>query len=128
MLKGENCPTIRTIGFRDPEAEDQFCVVGLDVDIRGYGETYEQAEKEFLSLLKAQIDFAIEKNKPELVFFQAEQKYFDLYNQALAEKIHFEAMRRKAVVGRFAGIYASTFKKDKTNYEVSSVAIPYICA
>jgi hypothetical protein len=71
--------SVRVLGFREG---DQWCALALEMDLRGYGNTFDAAQSELEKAMASQLSFALQMNKPEMALFPAERKYFDMYNEA----------------------------------------------
>lgn len=78
---------LRILGYFDKE-ENAWVALALEMDIRGYGETIDDALNELRDLVSAQISFAYAKKDPGLVHFPAERKYFDIYEEVQQKIIH----------------------------------------
>ncbi len=62
--------------------DGEWVALALEMDIRGYGATPDDAWSELRGLVDAQIAFAKEKGAPELIWFSAEDRYWDMYREA----------------------------------------------
>ena len=78
-MSGINQVNISVLGYRE---DDYWVALALEFDLLGHGDTPEEALNSLLGVVTAQIQFAYEKNDPGLMDFPAEQKYFDLFNEA----------------------------------------------
>ena len=66
------------LGYVDEDGA--WCALCLQMDLRGYGATFDEARSELESAIMAQFRFAIEERRnPSLIFFDAEDKYFEIY-------------------------------------------------
>lgn len=74
---------LRVLFYNYREEDEDECVVALaiDMDLRGYGDTEEEAQKELLGLVRSQLEIALAKNDLCLAFFPAEQNYFKMYEE-----------------------------------------------
>lgn len=70
---------ISVIVFREDSA---WTALALEMNIRGYGETQQDAVKDVLDMLAAQVSFAIQQGHPESVWAPAEPKYWQMFEQA----------------------------------------------
>jgi hypothetical protein len=67
------------LGYRE---EGEWVALALEMDLRGYGDSFEAALAELQDVMKVQIQTAFEASEPESIFFPAEAEYFDKWNQA----------------------------------------------
>jgi len=80
MLKGmAYLPTVpfNVLGYQE---EGEWAALALEMDLRGYGETFEQALAELADLMAMQIGFAQFKGQPDLVWKPAEPVWFQLFS------------------------------------------------
>ena len=54
----------------------------LEMDLRGYGATFEEAMDELHNTIVNQFTFAMQMNNPDLLTFGAEQRYHAMYARA----------------------------------------------
>lgn len=80
---------LRVLVYQDADeaAPGEWIAVALEMDLRGYGKTVNDALAELASVVKTQIEFAIFKQNLSLIFFEAEKKYFEMYEQRLREAL-----------------------------------------
>ena len=72
------------LGYKE---DGEWVALALELDLRGYGETFEEALSEVDELCLCQIGFADFKDQPELIFRPAEPVYWQLYEQARQTRI-----------------------------------------
>ena len=84
---------ISVLGFQEG---DQCVAIALEMDLRGYGTTFEAALAELQELVEMQVSFAHFKRDPELIFHPAEATYWRLYAQ-----VNQDRLRVLAVCGLF---------------------------
>ena len=77
--------TLSVLGFRD---EGSWCALGLEVDIRGYGETFEDACDDLLDLVSMQTSFAAHKKQPDMIWRPADPVYFALFAERRRRWFH----------------------------------------
>ena len=63
---------LRVLGYREDE---EWCALCLEMDLRGYGQTFEDALKELSAAVLNQFTFAIQMDNPDLLLRKAEIKY-----------------------------------------------------
>lgn len=83
MKKGYGI-AISVLGFREDES---WCALGLEVSIRGYGETFEEACDDLKDLVLMQISFAIFKGQIDMIWYPADPVYFDLFSQQRRQQL-----------------------------------------
>lgn len=79
-----NSVHISVLGF---EEEDQWVAIALEMDLRGYGTTFEEALAELEELVEMQISFSHFKRDPDLIFHPAEPTYWRLYAQVNQDRL-----------------------------------------
>lgn len=75
---------ISVLGYQE---DDQWIALALEMDLRGYGKTFEKALSELDELIKMQISFARFKDQPEMIFHPAESTYWKLYAQVSQDRL-----------------------------------------
>lgn len=78
LQPGPSIP-LQILGYRD---DGQWVALALEMDLRGYGQTFDQALDELAGAIEAQIELALEKDCPEILYFPAEPFYFQMYERA----------------------------------------------
>ena len=68
--------SVNVLGFKEG---DEWCALGLEVDIRGYGHTFEEACVDLTDLITYQISFSMYKDQTELIFHSADPKFFTIF-------------------------------------------------
>ena len=68
--------TINVLGIRE---DGTWCAIALEMSLRGYGETFDDALGELRRAVEAQISFAVQHDNVDQVFIPAEPHYFKLY-------------------------------------------------
>lgn len=91
---------VSILGYRE---EDEWVALALEMDLRGFGTTFEEAFEQLMSSVEAQISFARYKNEPGLIWHPAEKRYFDV----------FDRVRKQRFSKRFMGQ-----ESEDDNYEV----------
>lgn len=75
---------LSVLGYREG---DEWVALALDVDLRGYGATFEEALEELGDLVSAQFDFARFKGQPQMFLHPAAPEYFHLYASARTSQL-----------------------------------------
>ncbi len=81
--------TINVLGYRE---DGDWCALALEMDLRGYGATFEEAQTDLLDLIAMQVSFALHKDDADMMFFAAEDEYWRLYAETKNQIIrsHFQ--------------------------------------
>ena len=68
------CETpISVLGYQE---DGEWVALALEMDLRGYGDTFETAMDDLKDHVLMQISFALQKGDPEMIFHPAEATYF----------------------------------------------------
>ncbi len=103
---------INILGYYDKD-EDAWVALGLEMDLRGYGSTFEEAAEDLEDLIIMQIGFAQAKNQPELLLHPAEPVWWQLFEQMRQERF---ADMAKGQSGGEQGHHAE--------YEIAGMPLP----
>ena len=76
---------VSVLGFRE---DGEWCALALEMDLRGYGETFEAATEDLHASIAMQISFAVSKDQPSMIFHPAEPVYFSLFAQVRNDRLH----------------------------------------
>jgi hypothetical protein len=85
--------TLNVLGYHD---EGEWVALALEMDLRGYGETFEDAFKDLEDLVGMQIGFSRFKGQPELIWKAAEPIWFERFAEVRRE--YLEALVRDSEV------------------------------
>lgn len=77
-MDGNHDTRISVLGFREDES---WCALGLEVSIRGYGETFEEACEDLKDLVLMQASFAAFKGRTDMIRYPADPVYFKLFSR-----------------------------------------------
>ena len=77
--------SVNVLGFKE---EGEWCALGLEVDIRGYGHTFVEACSDLTDLITYQISFSMYKDQTDLIFHSADPKFFDIFNTIKHKQQH----------------------------------------
>ncbi len=83
---------INILGIRE---DDAWCAIALEMSLRGYGVTFDEALDELYLAIEAQISFALQHNSVEQVFIPAEPHYFNLYAEMKRKALKHKLLNRK---------------------------------
>jgi len=76
--------TLSVLGYRE---DSQWVALALEMDLRGYGDTFDKALEELLEAVMMQIGFANFKGQPDMIFHPAEPTWFSLYAQVREDRL-----------------------------------------
>lgn len=74
---------LRILGYREG---DEWVALALEMDLRGYGATFEQAYEGLRELVEMQISFAAFKGQPGMIWKDAEPVWFSQWEKARSER------------------------------------------
>lgn len=75
------------------EEAGQWVAIALEMDVRGYGRTFERAVSDLHDLVIMQISFAFFKGQPQMIFKPAEPIWFQRFAELRAQR--FNALGRE---------------------------------
>lgn len=84
---------LNVLGYQE---EGEWVALALEMDLRGYGGTFEAALADLGELVAMQIGFAQFKGQPEMVWKAAQPIWFERFAEARRE--HLEALGRASEV------------------------------
>ena len=87
---------VSVLGFRE---DGEWCALALEMDLRGYGETFEAAMEDLGASIAMQISFAVSKDQPSMIFHPAEPIYFSLFAQIRNDRLHSLAVGQGSTSG-----------------------------
>lgn len=76
--------TVNVLGSRK---DGEWEAIALEMDLRGYGDTFEEALNDLLDHIKIQISFAQFKEQPDMIFHPADMTFFNLFAQIRADSL-----------------------------------------
>lgn len=68
--------TLNVLGYH---SDGQWVALALEMDLRGYGETFDEACEDLTDLVGMQISFSRFKGQPELIWKAAEPIWFERF-------------------------------------------------
>ena len=92
--------TVSVLGFHE---DGEWCALALEMDLRGYGQTFDEALEDLSESMTMQIGFAQFKDRTDMIFHPADPVYFSLFAQVRNDRIM--ALARGGSVGQ--GGYAA---------------------
>ena len=69
-------PNLDVLGVREDGA---WCAIALEMSLRGYGETFDDALDALVEAIEAQVTFAVQHDNLDQIFVPAEPHYFRLH-------------------------------------------------
>ena len=84
--------TTEVVGLRE---DDAWCAIALEMSLRGYGDTFEEALEDLCKAIAAQLTFAVQHGTIDEIFIPAEKRYFKLYKQSKREMLRCKLEERK---------------------------------
>lgn len=81
--------TVNVLGVRE---DGEWCAIALEMSLRGYGETFDEALAQLQGAIEAQVSFAVQHNTVDQIFFPAEPQYFRLYADLKREAVKRELL------------------------------------
>ena len=79
-----NAVSLSVLGYRE---ENDWVALALEMDLRGYGATIDEALAELTELVAMQISFARFKGQPEMISRPAESIYWRLFETAMQDHL-----------------------------------------
>ena len=67
---------VNVLGVRE---DDAWCAIALEMSLRGYGTTFEEALDALHRAIEAQVSFAVQHDTLDQVFIPADPHYFKLF-------------------------------------------------
>ena len=77
--------TINVLGYQE---EGEWVALALEMDLRGYGQTFKEALEELRDLVSTQIRFAQFKGQSDLVWKSAEPVWFERFADVRRERLN----------------------------------------
>jgi hypothetical protein len=97
MKKAKRFPctiNLSVLGYRE---EGEWVALALEMDLRGYGDTFEDAVEDLQDHICMQISFARFKNDPDLIFKPAEPEYIRLFSTLQQDLMRARVMGKSSV-------------------------------
>lgn len=76
--------TISVLGYRE---DDEWVALALEMDLRGYGATWDEALQDLRDLVLMQIGFAHFKGQLDMIWKSAEKKYWDRFRRVQRSRL-----------------------------------------
>ena len=71
--------SVRVLGLHE---DGEWCAIALDMSLRGYGATFEEALEELRDAIEDQVSFAVQHNTLDEIWIPADPQYVELYQRA----------------------------------------------
>ena len=75
---------LSVLGYREGS---RWVALALEMDVRGYGKTFSEAQNDLLDLINMQISFARFKKQPTLIFRPADPVWFGRFAEARNQRL-----------------------------------------
>lgn len=75
---------ISVLGYRE---DDKWVALALEMDLRGYGDTFQESLEELQNLVYMQLSFAIQKEQMDLINHPADAVWFNLFSEIRREEL-----------------------------------------
>ena len=75
---------LNVIGYQE---DGEWVALALEMDLRGYGDTFQEALSDLDDHISMQVSFATQKTNHEMIFHPAEAIYFQLFAQIREERL-----------------------------------------
>ena len=77
-------PFLNILGYQDDEG---WVALALEMDLRGYGSTFDEAVRDLKDLVMAQISFARFKGEPGMIWYPADPIWFERFAAARQDRL-----------------------------------------
>lgn len=91
--------TLNILGY--PE-DGEWVALALEMDLRGYGETWEEALDDLRDLVLMQLSFAYSKGHPEMAWKKAEDRFWQMLFEVKQARL-FQPLAGNRAENRHAG-------------------------
>ena len=91
--------TASVLGFLE---DGEWCALALEMALRGYGQTFDEALEDLHEAMTMQISFAHFKDQTNMIFHPAEPVHFSLFAQARNDRIMALATSGTAAESEYA--------------------------
>lgn len=98
---------LNVLGYRE---DDEWVALVLEMDLRGYGKTLKEAILQLRDVVSAHIEFAASKGEPHLLWFDAEPRFWKM----------FEAAKRAGIERRAFG----RAQESDLDFEAAGITVP----
>lgn len=93
--------TVSVLGFHE---DDEWCALALEMDLRGYGQTFEEALEDLNESMTMQISFAHFKGQTDMILHPADPVYFSLFAQVRNDRIMAPARDDSMAQSEYAAV------------------------
>jgi hypothetical protein len=106
----------------------EFVARALEMDLIGYGATPDEAVKELIEAVEAQITFSLHKKNPSMLIFRAEEEYFKRWEEANVKKVENSLLGDIPLKMDIAVTFAFTASRIKKLGQRSILPMALACA
>ncbi|GBE46183.1 hypothetical protein BMS3Bbin11_01279 [bacterium BMS3Bbin11] len=75
---------LNVLGYKE---DKEWTALALEMDLRGFGDTFDKALEDLNDQIQMQISFAVFKNNLDMAFYPAAPTYFALYEQVRQDRM-----------------------------------------
>lgn len=86
------------LGYQEDEG---WVALALEMDLRGYGATFEDAARELKDLVEMQISFALFKGQPEMIWHPSDPVWFERFAEVRQDRLRHLAVAGDEYNGEF---------------------------
>jgi hypothetical protein len=83
--------SLRIVGYHE---DGEWVALALEMDLRGYGKTFQKAFENLKDLVTMQVSFAAFKGRPDMIWKNAEPVWFARWESARMERLWAAGRRR----------------------------------
>jgi len=94
---------VRVLLFREGS---EWTALALEMNVRGYGSEPDAAVRDLCEMLAAQVSFAVQMGHPESVWQRAEEKYWQMFEDARRDRFVAEVSGSELPAEPIANIVA----------------------
>ena len=119
FMKGLDSLTLRILGYQEKDGD--WAAHCLEMDLIGYGNSFEVACEKLIELIDDQLGFAIFKEQATLIYHPAPARLFQLYEMLVQSRLqHFASKNRE--LNKEHRIANYTLPSDPTKFEPTFVS------
>ena len=109
-MKKPSSVTLNVLGVREDE---MWSAIALEMSLRGYGETFEEALEDLKETIIAQVTYAMDHHQTlDHIFIPAEPHYFERYAIAKRDALKNRFLKRK--------------QSQPADYQIENLPIPQL--
>jgi hypothetical protein len=98
--------TLNVVGYKE---HGEWAAIALEMDLRGFGSSFQDAVQNLMELVRIQVSFAHFKGQPEMVLKPAEPVWWERFAEVRRE--HLDALIRER-------------SRPDTSFDIAGIRIP----